>query len=153
MDLTTIHLNLIPAHDQKVTRSYTIHYPDHEPRESDPHYRDFQEYRRRNIATAKCAFGESRGDYTECEPGPDSWPKGLELHHSEVEFAVANAVDLKLLEHAYPGISNQDEVGAWIETAANLEFLCTAHHRSHKGVHVASASDYNAQRFIKGLIS
>ena len=113
-----------PAHDQKVTHSYTVHYPEHAPRPSDPHYVDFNHYRRQTEATAKCAVGEFRNDYSECDPGPDSWPKGLELHHSHVEFALQNGVDLKWLEADYPGISNPDELGSWVESAANLEWLC-----------------------------
>lgn len=142
-----------PAHDQKITHGYTVHYPEHEPRQDDPHYRDFTHFREQNIKTAKCAFGEERGDFSECNPGEESWPKGLELHHSQIEFALTNAVDLALLERKYPGVSNPDELGAWVESGNNLTFLCTFHHRGHGGVHVASSSDYEAERFIKGLIS
>lgn len=141
------------AHDQKVTHHYTVHYPEHEPRESDPHYVDFRHYRDEHIATAKCKFGADRGDFSECRPGPDSWPHGLELHHSHVEFSLQNSVDLALLERAFPGISNPNEVGAWVESGENFEFLCTFHHRGHGGVHVASASDFEAEKFVKGLIS
>ncbi len=88
-----------PAHDQHFTHSYVVRYPAHEPREQDPNYVDFHAYREAHVADAKCAFGEARGDYSECHPGPDSWPKGLELHHSSIEFAMVNEVDFKLLEH------------------------------------------------------
>jgi hypothetical protein len=134
-----------PAHDQKVTHSYTIHYPPHDPRKGDKHYRDFEAYRRRTHATAKCAFGEHRNDFTECGGV-------LELHHAHVEFALQNSVDLAWLEVDYPGISDPDSVGAWVESAANLTWLCTAHHRGAEGVHVLTSSDYEAARYIKGLI-
>lgn len=78
-----------PAHDRKVTNSYLVHYPAHEPRESDPHYRDFDHYRRATEATAKCAVGQHRNDY----------------------------------------------------------------HRGPGGVHVASAADFEAERYVRGLIS
>lgn len=104
-------------HDRKVTHHYTVHYPPHEPRESDPHYRDFDAYRRRTHKTAKCAIGEHRGDYSDCR-GP------LELHHAHVEFALQNGIDLVWLEQDYPGISDPDSVGAWVESAANLQWLC-----------------------------
>jgi hypothetical protein len=144
---------VVPAHDVTESHRYTVHYPDHQPRQSDPHYKDFEAYRRRTKATAKCSVGEARGDFTDCQPGPNSWPTGLELHHDHVEFALENAVDLALLDKVYPGVSNPDEVGAWVESADNLVWLCTFHHRGHGGVHVASSSDYEAERFIKGLIS
>lgn len=135
-----------PAHDQNVTHHYLVHYPEHEPRESDPHYKDFDHYRRATHATAKCAVGEHRNDYSECD-GP------LELHHAHVEFALQNGIDLAWLESDYPGIGDPDQVGAWVESAANLEWLCRWHHRGHGGVHVASAADFEAERFVRGLIS
>jgi hypothetical protein len=113
-----------PAHEQRFTHTYSVHYPAHLPREDDPHYVDFAHYRQQTEATAKCTFGEARGDFSDCKPGPDQWPHGLELHHAHIEFALQNAVDLALLETVYPGISNPDEVGAWVESANNLVWLC-----------------------------
>lgn len=129
------------AHDQAETHRYTVHYPDHQPREDDPHYRDFEAYRRRTHATAQCARLSPECDGV------------LELHHSHIEFAVANAVDLAALEADYPGVSTPEEVGAWVETAENLEWLCTFHHRGHGGVHVAAAADFEAEKYVRGLIS
>ncbi|ORV92837.1 hypothetical protein AWC11_07390 [Mycobacterium interjectum] len=91
-------------------------------------------------------MGEHRNDFTECD-GP------LELHHAHVEFALQNGIDLKWLEADYPGISDPDSVGVWVESAANLEWLCRFHHRGHGGVHVASAADFEAGKFVRGLIS
>ncbi len=135
-----------PAHDQAETHRYVVHYPDHAPRKGDPHYRDFEAYHRRTKATAVCAIGAAIGDTSDCHGQ-------LELHHAHIEFALANSVDLARLARVYPGIDNPDEVGAWIETAANLQWLCLAHHRGHGGVHNASASDFEAERFVRGLIA
>lgn len=135
-----------PAHDQATTHHYVAHYPPHPPRTEDPHYRDFEAYRRRTHATAKCAIGEHRSDFSECDGG-------LELHHAHVEFSLQNGVDLAWLEKDYPGISNPDDVGAWVESAANLQWLCEFHHRGHGGVHVASASDFEAEKYVRGLIT
>lgn len=135
-----------PAHDQNTTHRYLVHYPPHPPRKSDPHYRDFSAFRRRTRKTAKCAIGEHRNDFSECHGA-------LELHHAHVEFALQNGVDLAWLERDYPGISNPDEVGAWVESAENLIYLCMFHHRGHGGVHVASAADFEAAKYVRGLIS
>lgn len=135
-----------PAHDAQQTHHYLVHYPAHPPRKSDPHYKDFAEYRRRTHKTAKCAEAVRRSDFSECHGG-------LELHHHHVEFALQNGVDLKWLEVDYPGISDPDSVGAWVESAANLVWLCEWHHRGHGGVHVASSSDFEASRYVRGLIS
>jgi hypothetical protein len=133
-------------HDQNITHHYQIHYPEHSPRESDPHYKDFNAYHRRTHATAKCSFGQHHDDYTECLGV-------LELHHAHVEFALQNGIELAWLERDYPGIGDADSVGAWVESAANLMWLCAFHHRGHGGVHVASASDFEASRYVRGLIS
>lgn len=137
------------AHDQKVTNAYTIHFPPHPERKSDPHYKDFNAFRRRTKATAQCAFGAQIKDFSGC-----SLDQPLELHHAHVEFALQNGVDLKHLEAVYPGISDPDKVGAWIESAENLIWLCVRHHRAAgTGAHHAAAADYEASKFVKGLIS
>lgn len=135
-----------PAHDQVFTHSYVVHYPAHEPRKNDPHYRDFEAYRKRTKVTAKCAIGAHRNDFSEC--GGE-----LELHHAHIEFALQNRINLRWLEVDYPGVSDPDEVGAWVESAANLEWLCEEHHRGAGGVHSATASDFEGERYIYGMIS
>lgn len=137
-------MNDVPEHSQRVTHSYVILYPEHPAREDDPHYKDFKAYRERTHATAKCAVGVHRDDFSECHGE-------LELHHAHVEFSLQNGINLAWLEKDYPGISNPDEVGAWVETADNLQWLCEAHHRGSDGVHVLSSSDFEATRYVKGL--
>lgn len=136
------------AHPQLQDHKYVMHYPEHLARKGDPHYVDFEAYRRKTHATAKCAVGEHRNDFSEC-----SQDKPLELHHAHVEFALQNGVDLRWLENDYPGISNPDDIGKWVESADNLYWLCEFHHRGHGGIHVTSASDYEAEKYVRGLIS
>ena len=136
----------VAAHSQRVSHSYTVHYPEHPPRKGDPHYTDFMEYRKRTKDTAKCEIGNHRDDFSECSGQ-------LELHHSHVEFSLQNGVDLKWLEKDYPGISDPNTVGAWIESASNLMWLCEQHHRGHGGIHVATSADFEAERYVKGLIT
>lgn len=139
-----------PAHKAKQTHHYTVLFPEHPPRKEDPHYRDFNHYHettKHDPEIYQCAIGKHRGDFSEC-----SLNKPLELHHSHVEFSLQNGVDLKWLEVDYPGISNPDEVGAWVESADNLQWLCEAHHRGLMGVHKLSASDYEAVKYVRGLV-
>jgi len=63
-----------------------------------------------------------------------------------------NGVDLRWLEADYPGISDPEAVGAWVESAENLMWLCLRHHRGHQGVHVATAADFEAQKYVRNLI-
>jgi hypothetical protein len=139
----------VAAHDQAVTHRYTIHYPEHPPRSQDPHYHDFEEYKRRRRAdgTWHCDFAAEyrAGDTSECD-----LTRPLECHHRIIEFSLQNGVDLELLEADYPGVSKTG-VGEWIETAPNLELLCVAHHRGHGGVHVVSASDWEAAKYVRDL--
>ena len=77
----------------------------------------------------------------------------LELHHAHVELSLQNGVDLHWLAVDYPGIDQPEEVGAWVESADNLLVLCVRHHRGAGGIHHASASDYEAAKYVRGLIS
>lgn len=135
----------IAAHQQTTTHNYIVNYPSHEPRPGDPHYVDFNHYRETHIATAKCQFSDS-ADVDQCTTQ-------LELHHAFVEFSLQNGVDLQVLERDYPGISNPGQVGAWVESDKNFEWLCSYHHRGHGGAHVSAHSDYVAERYVKDLIS
>ncbi len=131
----------VPAHDQPLTVRLVLHYPAHDAREHDPHYRDFEAYRRAHIATASCAYaatGECAG--------------GLELHHRHVEFALLNGIDLSLLEADFPGIGDPDSVGAWIESDANFEFLCARHHRGPGGAHTTPEAIWQSERYVRGLV-
>lgn len=140
----------VPAHDQIFTHRYVVHYPEHEPRENDPHKADFLEWkrRRRENNTYYCDFAhEHRGDNTsECD-----MEHPLEAHHSKVELAMLNEIDFALLAHDYPGIDEQS-VGAWIDSDANLILLCRNHHRGPMGVHSASFSDFVSTQYVRNLI-
>ena len=141
----------VAAHEQRTTHHYTVHFPEHPARTDDPHYRDFDHLHRewkKDPERWQCAIGKHRGDFSECD-----LTKPLELHHAHVEFSLQNGVDLAWLEADYPGISNPDEVGAWVESSENLTVLCVRHHRGPGGVHVASASDFEAEKYVRGLIA
>lgn len=144
-------VNSVAAHIQKMTRHYSVRVPEHGPRGHDPHKADFDEYKRRRKTggTWYCDFAQQyrHGDSTECD-----LTHPLECHHSVIEYAMQNGVDLTLLEQFYPGVSTAG-VGAWIDSADNLTLLCRWHHRGHGGVHIVSASDWEAYKFVKGLIT
>ena len=149
-----------------------MHYPPHPARTSDPHYKDFNAYHHKNGPTARCALAlrfepdnapapvlGGNGGYPHRLIGQGELIAGcdithpMELHHAHVEFSLQNGVDLALLERDYPGISNPDQVGAWVESGANFEWLCAFHHRGHGGVHVSASSDFEAEHYVQGLIS
>ena len=142
---------LTPAHNQKFTHSYIVVYPAHEPRAHDPHRHDFLAWKqdRKTSSTWYCDFAQEHraGDTSECD-----MQHPLEAHHKVVELAMINEVDFTLLEADYPGISDPDAAGAWIDSDANLTLLCSFHHRGPMGVHCASYSDFGSEFFIRNLI-
>lgn len=143
-------INNVAAHDQNETHHYTVVFPEHPARTSDPFYKDFNAIKRawkKDPDKWQCAVGKHRNDFSEC-----SLDKPLELHHAHIEFSLQNGVDLKWLEVDYPGVSDPTKVGEWVESADNLMVLCVNHHRGHPGVHSASASDFEAEKYVKGLI-
>lgn len=140
---------VVAAHEQAETRRYTLRVPEHGPREHDPHHADFEEFKRRRKASGEwwCDFARQyRADTAECD-----LTKPLECHHSVIEYALQNGVNLAELERFYPGVSVMG-IGAWIDSPNNLTLLCAWHHRGHGGIHIVSASDWEAYKFVKGLI-
>ena len=152
---------IVPAHQQAESHHYLMHFPPHPARENDPHYADFNHYHRRTRATARCFIGEriGYGDCLDaqghpCPPPEDGGEQpGLELHHAHIEFSLQNGVDLTALEVDYPGVSDPSQVGAWVESAANLRWYCAWHHRGAAGAHTASHSDFEASQYVRELIS
>lgn len=140
---------VVAAHEQHVSHSYTVHYPDHAPRGDDPHYAAFEAYRRHTKDTAVCYVGERAG-HDSCSAGP------LELHHAVLEFAVANAADPRALHRDFPEIAEDatsDEIAAWAESSpGQFRWLCAFHHRGRGGAHTASHADWTAQLYVPGLI-
>jgi len=150
----------VPAHSAVQTHRYLLHFPEHAPREDDPHYVDFTAYHRRTRATARCYVGERIGFATcrdangePCVIDGAGQQSGLELHHAHIEFSLQNGIDLAALEKDYPGVSTRTTVGEWVESAANLRWLCSWHHRGAGGAHTASHSDWEAEQYVRGLVS
>lgn len=142
----------VPSAARPVTHHYLVHYPAHGPRPGDPHYAAFEAYRRKHEATAVCAVGAVQDPaFVDCSRGAP-----LELHHAHVEYALTNGVDPAALAKAFPGLdpaATPDQVDAWIESEANFMWLCVFHHRGAGGAHTAAAADWEAQKYVRGLIT
>lgn len=133
------------AHEQKVSNTYEVHYPEHEPREDDPHYHAFEAYKKAHKKDAQCYVGQRIG-FDECQGG-------LELHHHFLEFAVINEVDLAAIEKDYPNLTDPEKVAEWAESDPNFLWLCSKHHRSNIGAHHAAYADFEASLYVKELLS
>ena len=151
----------VPEHSAAQTHRYTVHFPPHPARTADPHYVDFNHYHHLHRMEARCFIGERIG-YDDCRdaqgvlcppPPAGGQQPGLELHHAHVEFSLQQGIDLAALEVDFPGISDPNSVGAWVESDQNFRWLCVFHHRGPGGAHTASHSDWEAERYVRGLIS
>ncbi len=150
----------VAAHTQTESHHYVVHFPPHPARTDDPHYVDFEHYHKKFRPTARCYIGSLIG-FDDCrdEKGvlctidSSGVQSGLELHHCYVEFSLQNGIDLSALEKVFPGISNTTDVGAWVESDTNFRWLCVFHHRGPGGAHTASHSDWEAEQFVKNLIT
>ena len=128
------------AHKQMMNLHLAVSVPEHEPRESDPHYHLF------NQAKARI----KRQGLWQCVINDDLCSGGPELHHSHVEFSQINNMDLHKIEQAFGVHFNSDEdFQAWIESPGNLEVLCEAHHRTRFGIHEIPAPLWETFRYRK----
>ena len=128
------------AHKQMMNLHLAVSVPEHEPRESDPHYHLF------NQAKARL----KRQGLWQCIINDDLCSGGPELHHSHIEFSQINNMDLHKVEKAF-GLHFADDEAfqAWIEGPGNLEVLCEAHHRTRFGIHEIPAPLWEIFRFRK----
>lgn len=114
------------AHTQCQTVHIVEFYPEHEPREDDPHYHLFNAARKRLCALGKLICW--RCGSTE----------NIQLHHSVIEFSLANGVDLSLFEADYPEfhITSDEEFLAFVESEGNLLPLCANCHIGKEAIHL-----------------
>lgn len=128
------------AHKDKLNLSLAVSTPEHEPRESDPHYHLFNQAKARlkKQGLWKCVINDDL-----CSGTP-------ELHHSHIEFSQVNNMDSKRVEEAF-GVhfTSDEDFQEWIESPGNLEVLCTAHHRTLYGIHAIPSPLWETFRYRK----
>lgn len=131
---------LTAAHTEQLTIRIFIAYPEHAPRESDKHYRVFNETRERmkRLGLLKCWINNADcvGD--------------IELHHSAVEYSLAQDVDISKFNEAYGlHITDDSEFEDYINSEGGLLPICVFHHRSHGGIHALPQPLWVVQRFLR----
>src|SRR5215467_526264 len=128
------------AHDQRMTVHILTHVPEHQPRETDPHYHLF--------IAAKARM--KRQGLWRCAINDDYCGGNIELHHSHIEFSQVGGSDLDKVNHAFGlHLDSDDDFQEWIESPGNLEPLCEVHHRTHYGVHVIPGPLWEPLRYRK----
>lgn len=129
--------NIVPAHQQRFTIHFIESVPEHQPRESDPHYHLFMESKRRIKAAGLWHCVISGCTY----PGP------LELHHKLIEYSLQGGVDLAKFNALYGlHLSDDEQFKEYIESPDGLEVLCCVHHRTHMGIHALPGPLWDAIR-------
>jgi hypothetical protein len=123
-------------HEQVVTIRFIERWPEHEPREADPNYHLFRQAKERL----------KRQGLLVCRVESDYHYGQIELHHSKVEFAHINDIDLDKFNHAYGLHLSDEEFQRYVEQEGNLEPLCTLHHRGQEGVHSLPEPEWNVLR-------
>lgn len=134
----------VAAHEQSMTLHVIASIPDHAPREGDPHYRLFEQAKARlkRQGLWRCVIND---DY--CSGVP-------ELHHSHLEFSQLNATDYqKVNESLGLHLDSDEDFQKWAESPGNLEVLCSAHHRTHYGIHVIPGPLWEPMRYRKAGVA
>lgn len=173
-------MTVTPAHYQNLVLSETLRlwYPEHEPREQDPFYNLFHQAKAKmkalDIPCWRCNVHYKdlvqRGENpTELNP---LGATQLEAHHQDIEFSLANAIDIErwwsssqaqanrekwfvqqysnvdgfLKEHPELDPTHHEDVfKAFVESEGNLQQLCDVCHRSkHQGVHHIPYPDWRS---------
>lgn len=127
------------AHEQVVTIRFIERWPAHEPRKDDPYYHLFHKAKERM----------KKAGLLRCNVESDYHYGQIELHHSKVEFAHQNDIDLEKFNHAYGLNLNDEEFKEFVEGDGNLEPLCTLHHRGQEGIHSLPEPEWNVLRTAK----
>ncbi|HKE64732.1 MAG TPA: hypothetical protein VKB59_08800 [Micromonosporaceae bacterium] len=128
------------AHDQRLTVHILTHVPEHQPRETDPHYHLFIQAKERM----------KRQGLWRCAINDDYCGGNIELHHSHIEFSQVGTEDLSKVNIAFGlNLETDDQFQTWIESPGNLEPLCEVHHRTHYGVHVLPGPLWEPLRYRK----
>lgn len=131
------------GHVARRTLHEVAHYPDHEPRKSDPQYTIFRKSRHHliDVLGVGCWIGgATKAQITAGLPSSHRCygATGLEAHHSIAEFSGLNEVDWNKVAADFPNLdihSDADFLQA-AESEGGLMILCSKHHRGPQtGIH------------------
>lgn len=131
------------GHVERRTLHELAHYPEHGPRETDPHYKVFHAARHHLIDVLGVGCWIGGATKAQIEAGLPQGHRchgstGLEAHHSVAEFAGLNAVDWRKVARDFPHLdihSDEDFLRA-AESEGGLMILCSVHHRGGQaGIH------------------
>jgi hypothetical protein len=145
------------AHLEQRTLREVVAYPPHGPRESDPHYKIFNEAKHRlvHVLGAGCWIGGATLAQIRAGLDPGHRCHGaaqLEAHHAVAEFAGLNEVDWAKVAKDFPqaGIHSDEDFLRFAESEGGLMILCDKHHRSAgTGIHSVTYPAWLLDRYAR----
>jgi hypothetical protein len=121
----------------KRTLNETVAYPPHDPRTASREYRQLH----RQLVVVRdepcwiCGTTHSQGG-------------AMETHHSHIEWAAANGVDLARVMADFPAVTDEAALRSWLDSEGNMLVLCSVHHRgAYEGIHMVSYPAWLLQRY------
>ncbi|MHB8511494.1 MAG: hypothetical protein ACYDCC_04885 [Actinomycetota bacterium] len=130
----------VQAHSSNVQIRFIERWPKHNDRATDPHTAIFNAAKRRL---------KKLGEYYCRVDSKLHWGQ-LEAHHTLVEFAHANDVDIEKFNELWGlHLKTDEEFLTYINSPSGLEILCELHHRGQEGVHSLPEPEWNVLRVAK----
>jgi hypothetical protein len=124
-----------------------IFYPAHEPRQASGEYRRVHHHLVVELDEECWICGVRHSDVLQM-PAAEQRHWQLETHHSEIEWAAANGVDLALVMRDFPALQDREALRSWLDSEGNMLVLCATHHRgSRTGIHSISYPAWKLQRW------
>lgn len=131
------------GHLLRRTLHEVVAYPEHGPREDDPHYAIFHQARRHliDVLGVGCWIGGATA--TQIKAGLPvghrcSGARQLEAHHAIAEYAGLSEIDWRKVAHDFPrvGIHSEEDFLRYAQSEGGLTIICDVHHRSPtRGIH------------------
>jgi len=132
-------------------------YPEHGPRDSDPHYAIFHAARHHliDVLEVGCWIGGATKAEIVAGLAPDHpcyGAKQLEAHHHIAEFAGLSEIDWRKVAKDFPqlGIHSDEDFLRAAESEGGLLILCDRHHRGpYHGIHTITQPVWQLDRYAQ----
>lgn len=145
------------AHYERRTLHELVAYPEHGPREGDPHYAIFHKARKHlidDLGVGCWIGGATKAQITAGLPEDHRCfgAHQLEAHHAVAEFAGLNEIDWRKVASDFPqaGITSDEEFLRFAESEGGLMILCDVHHRAAgRGIHSVTYPAWLLDRYAR----